>query len=269
MRPLTARRALVTGATSGIGRSVARTLADGGAAVLATGRDPAALDRIRVEHRGIEAVAADLTRAEDQERLLDAAGDLDILVGDAGVGWVGQFADMPLEEIQRIIDLNFTATTLLVRRALPRLRRGGHLVLLSSALAWFSSPPLTVYSATKFAVHGLCRGLRRELIGHGIQVTEVAPGPVSSSFFPRAVSRPAAGTAPDLPMLDPDRVATAVRRALEHPRRPTSRTVPVPRAMGLTRLSELPGASALADLAGVAGRSRLLLRPGPADQSAR
>lgn len=228
---------------------------------MAVGRDTGELEEIS-QIAGVEPVAADLRTREGQALVVERAGAIDGFVNDAGVGWVGLVEDMPPDEIDRIVSVNVLAVMRLTRCLLPLLSRGGHVVNIGSVLGLAASTPLTVYSATKFAVHGFSQALRQELAGRA-HVTEITPGPVDTRFFRRATSRPRAAKVPEFPMMDPSRVASAVVRAMEHPGWPGYRTIAVPRGAGfLARLSTVPGPSAAK--AGVArlARSPAVLKEG-------
>ena len=258
---LQGRRVVVTGATAGIGREITRELARRGASVVAAGRDEGELADLARFGGQVEPFRADVTSGEGQTALVERAGRIHALVNDAGVGWVGLFADMPIEEIETTVSVNLLSLMTLTRRLLPALSDDGHIVNIGSVLGMASSPPLSVYSATKFAVHGFSEGLRVELAGRA-HVTEIQPGPVDTKFFDRATHRPRAAEVPEFPMMAPARVAAAVIRALEHPGRPGYRRIAVPRGFGaLTRLSTVPGPRLLrSGISKVAG-SRLVLRP--------
>lgn len=260
--PLAGRQVVVTGASSGIGRETTRALAAGGATVVAVGRDPTELaTTARGDPRIIPRIA-DLATPEGQAAVFEGLDGIDALVNDAGLGWVGLVEDMPLEEIDRMIAVNVAAVLRLTRLALGQLRPGGHIINIGSSLGRVATPPLTVYSATKFAVHGFSEGLRREVAGRGLYVTEITPGPIKSHFFSRATSRPGAASVPGFPMAPPERVANAVCRALEHPGWPGYRTVSAPRWAALARLGALPGANRLTDAVAAVTRSAAVLRPG-------
>jgi short-subunit dehydrogenase len=130
----------------------------------------------------------------------------------------------------------------LTRLLLPSMlaRGSGAVVMLSSAAAWVSAPPATVYSSSKFAVDGLVEGLRRELRGTGVLVHSVNPGPVATQYLVRTAERspqPGDPDVPDAPGIAPGSVADAV---LEVAASPTSRTRAVPHIVGLTRLAQVP-----------------------------
>jgi short-subunit dehydrogenase len=259
---LTGRRVLVTGASSGIGAEVAKLLAAKGVTVVAVGRDEGELVDLRSARGRIELVQADLRTRDGQSKVVERAGTIHGFVNDAGVGWVGLVEDMPPDEIDRIVSVNVLAVLRLTRCLLPLLVRRGHVVNIGSVLGLAASPPLTVYSATKFAVHGFSQALRQELAGRAY-VTEITPGPVNTRFFSRATSRPEAARVPSFPMVDPARVGKAVVRAMERPGWPGYRTVGVPRGSALAaKVTSLPGPNAARVAASRVARSRLVLRPG-------
>ena len=260
------RRVVVTGGSSGIGRETIRLLAGRGASVLAVGRDGRELAEAGWALPSVETLAADISSAEGQAAVVERSGTIHGLVNDAGAGWVGLFEDMPPDEIERIVSVNLLGLMTLTRRLLPLLDPGGHIVNIGSVLGLAASPPLTVYSATKFGVHGFTEGLRHELTGR-VHVTEIQPGPVDTRFFDRATHRPAAAEVPDFPMMHAARVAAAVVRAMERPGWPGYHRVSVPRGFGtLTRLSTVRGPSIVrSGISRLAG-SRFVLRPQSANR---
>lgn len=258
---LQGRRIVVTGGSSGIGREITRELAGRGAWVVAVGRDEEELAEVGRSGGRIDVIKADIATGEGQEAVVQHAGSVDALVNDAGVGWVGLFQDMPVEEIERTVSVNLLGLMVLTRRLLPLLAHGGHIVNIGSVLGLASSPPLTVYSATKFGVHGFSEGLRDELGGR-THVTEIQPGPIDTRFFERATHRPNAAEVPEFPMIDPVRVAAAAVRALQRPGWPGYRRIAVPRGLGmLTRLSTIRGPSVVRSGISRLAASDLLLRP--------
>lgn len=258
---LEGRRAVVTGASSGIGLQTAKALANRGVAVLAVGRDDAELADLADMGDRVEPLKADISTSEGRSRIVERAGPVDALVNDAGVGWVGLFEDMPVEEIERTVSINLVGLMTLTRRLLPLLSERGHIVNIGSVLGLASSPPLTVYSASKFGVHGFTEGLREELAGR-VYVTEIQPGPVNTKFFGRATHRSKAAAVPEFPMMDPSRVAAAVVRALERPGWPGYRRIAVPRGFGfLTRLSTVRGPSGVRTVIARVTASGVVLRP--------
>jgi NAD(P)-dependent dehydrogenase (short-subunit alcohol dehydrogenase family) len=253
-RALAGRVAVVTGVTAGIGRAVARELLEAGASVVGCARDGERLGLVAAELPGLVAVACDLREPAERAALVRTALDrfarVDVLVHNAGLGYVGAVADMTADDIERVIATNVTALIDLTRLVLPGMhRRGdGDVLVVSSVAAWFRTPPLTAYAASKSAVDGFVEGLRRE-VPRSIRVHSVNPGFVSTEFHARALGMQPREDDPGvrrIPGVQPDVVSGRVLREL---RRGRGRTVAVPRVVGLARLVGLPGISHAVDLA--------------------
>jgi short-subunit dehydrogenase len=186
-------RALVTGASSGIGCALARELAQHGARLLLVARNRQRLDGLAQElsSQGHEAevVCGDLTHdAVRQQAANDAGhrwGGLDLLVNCAGVGASGPFAEASPDRLRQIMEVNFFALAELTRLALPLLRRGMRpmVVNVGSILGHLGLPTMAEYSASKFAVRGLSQALRAELAPVGIDVLLVSPATTATEFF--------------------------------------------------------------------------------------
>lgn len=181
------KAALVTGATSGIGRAIALRFAREGARVAGTGRREERLRRIR--EQGVElAVRADHTREEDNRRVLDQAlstfGGLDILVHSAGViGATGILNTTP-EEWRRVMDINLEAMFDLTRQAAPHLkgRPGASIILLSSVCGSRPYANLLPYCVSKAATEMFTRCVALDLAPFGVRVNAIAPGVVVSEL---------------------------------------------------------------------------------------
>jgi short-subunit dehydrogenase len=225
---LAGTRCLVTGASSGIGRAVARRLAAAGARLAVHGRDGDALAELaggRPEVRTI--LTGDLTRPGVAEAAVaDAAaalGAVDVVVAGAGAGWAGPFADMDMAEAERLVALNLMAPVRLTRAALPGMleRRRGRIVLIGSIAGRVGVPDEAVYAATKAGLAAFADSLRAEVAGSGIGVSLVTPGAVDTPFFDRRGRR----YGRRIPRLvSPERVAGAVLRCVEGGR--AEQTVP-------------------------------------------
>jgi short-subunit dehydrogenase len=182
--------ALVTGASSGIGRASAVRLAAAGARVLAHGRDTARLTELA---RQIDAVplVADLARPDSGDRLaeaaLAAADRVDIVVNNAGVGWAGPLAEMAAGDVDRLVLVNLTAPIALTRALLPQMRdrHAGYLMFVSSIAGRLGVAGESVYSATKGGLDVFAESLRLELAGSGVRVGVLVPGVVQTAFFDR------------------------------------------------------------------------------------
>jgi short-subunit dehydrogenase len=182
---------IVTGASSGIGHSLALAWARRGATVLLTARDEPQLRRVarEVELAGGHALVerADVTREEDRVRIVARArtdtGRIDVLVNNAGRGYHGGVANIDMREIEALFALNVFAPLRLTQLALdPLTRTGGAVVMISSVAGVVAAPGYGAYAASKFALEALSMALRAELVGAGVQVVVVRPGPVDTAF---------------------------------------------------------------------------------------
>jgi short-subunit dehydrogenase len=215
---LAGARALVTGATGGIGGAIARALHARGATVVLSGRREELLDELRA---GLgdraEVVVADLAERDGPARLAESAGAVDVLVANAGLPASGRVEDFDPDEIDRSLDVNLRAPIQLTRALLPgMLERGrGHLVLVSSLSGKVASPRSGLYSATKFGLRGFAAGVREDVEPRGVGVTVVFPGFVSDAGF-------FAESGVKLPLWvgtrTPEQVAAAVVRGIERER---------------------------------------------------
>ncbi|MGI8684958.1 MAG: SDR family NAD(P)-dependent oxidoreductase [Acidimicrobiales bacterium] len=248
---------MVTGASSGIGQATARHLAAKGAHVTAVARSQGPLDALAAASPRITPVVADLTVEAERAALIDGAGAVDVLVNNAGIGWLGLVEEMPADQVQKLFAINVVALIDLTQRVLPGMleRRRGHVVNIASVASWVSVPPLTVYSATKFAVQGFSDGLRREMTGRGVHVSTVNPGPVATRFGARArFEDPRTEHMDDekMPGVPASMVAAAVARAVRMNGLPGYTGIAVPRVLGLSRLGALPGLRLASDAFAVA-----------------
>ena len=234
-QPATPLRALVTGASSGIGRALATELAGRGFSMVVSGRREEALrtlaQTIEKEY-GVVCLPypGDLTAADVRQGLLAEAevklGGLDLLVNNAGCGAIGCVEEIDDEAARRLIDLNFLAPVSLTRGALPLLRRSaaarkrGHrrvlpaVIFVSSIVGLVGTPYYGVYGAAKGAIRLFADSLRAEVAGDGIGVLSVMPGTTETPFFDHLVT---SGRRPRLPKhraLSPQTVARRIVRAL-------------------------------------------------------
>ena len=177
-------RIVVTGASSGIGRAIAIACARRGDTVFASAR------HIESEHANIVAVKGDVTNENDRVRLIETAGEIDVLVNNAGRGYYAPFASIDAHELEDLLRLNVIAPLRLTQLALPALRRSkGTVVMMSSVAGVVSSPKLGAYSASKFALEALAIALRAEVQHDGIAVTVIRPGPVDTPFRENSVTK--------------------------------------------------------------------------------
>ena len=186
---LAGRRALVTGARTGIGRAVALGLADAGADVVLWGRDRDGLSEVAGEVRArgveVETVGADLA---DLDAVAAAADDLatrdqvDVLVNNAGTIRRADAVDTAFEDWRHVVDVDLHATWLLSQRLGAEMvrRRTGAIVQIASLLSFQGGVRVPAYAAAKHAVAGLTKALANEWAGSGVTVNAVAPGYVST-----------------------------------------------------------------------------------------
>lgn len=198
-RNLHGARAIVTGASSGIGRETALELARHGAGLVLIARREDRLqevtDQIAAVGGTVEAVVGDVTDRAVRQRAIDAAreklGGLDVLVNNAGIGAMGLFVDADPDRVRRLMEVNFFATVEMIRLALPLLQQGNCpiVVNVSSILGHRGVPYSSEYAASKFAVQGFSESIRAEFTKLGIDVLVVSPGTTETEFFDRVIER--------------------------------------------------------------------------------
>ncbi|WP_346618378.1 SDR family oxidoreductase [Blastococcus montanus] len=259
MTDLQERVVLVTGGSTGIGRTVVHRLAADGARVVACARDGGRLAEALAGVDRVTGVPADVSSATDRvalvERVVAEHGRLDAVVLNAAIGYAGLVEETPQDAVEAMITTNLTGVVDLARLALPHLlaaaaeRGRADILVTASSAALAQVPPLTVYSATKAGAHGFVKGLRREVTARGVRVHSITPGPVSTEWLVRG--RGAAPVSDEDAEgrlsrgIRPERVAEQVARSLTSY---WSRTVSVPRWMGLARLGEVPPVDRILDM---------------------
>ncbi len=176
-------RALVTGASGGIGLEIARVLAPDHDLVLVA-RSAGKLEALAAELGGARVIAADLSDPAAVGKIAAEVPNTDVLVNNAGVGDFGPFAEADADKTLAMIQLNVTALTALTRQYLPgMLARGSGRVLNVASTASFQPGPLmAVYYTTKAYVLSFTEAIAEEVRGSGVTVTALCPGPTSSGF---------------------------------------------------------------------------------------
>src|SRR6202047_1872246 len=195
-KKLEGKIALVTGGSRGIGAAIAKRLAADGADVAITytkGADAAALVVKEIERAGgkamaIQADAADATAVTDAvEKTVAAYGRLDVLVNNAGTAIPKQFQETTLEELDRVIDINFRGTLIATQAALKHMQDGGRIIMIGSSVGErMVTPGWVLDAATNGAVKMFAQGLSREVGSRGITVNNVQPGPIDTDLNPAA-----------------------------------------------------------------------------------
>ncbi len=196
MAKLSNKTALVTGGSRGIGAAIAKRLAADGASVAITytkGAEAAQSVVKGIEKAGGKAIAiqADATDAQAViaavEKTAATFGRLDVLVNNAGTAIPKPFEEAPLEEIDRMIDINVRGVFIATQAALKHLKDGGRIINIGSCVGErMMTPGLVAYAATKGAVKMFTQGLARELGGRAITVNNIQPGPIDTELNPAA-----------------------------------------------------------------------------------
>jgi NAD(P)-dependent dehydrogenase (short-subunit alcohol dehydrogenase family) len=209
---------LVTGSTSGIGRAAAERFGREGATVIVTGRDETRGREVveAIEATGGEArfIAADLSEPDAAAKLALAAGDVDVLVNNAGIFPFGASHEIPIEQVRAVFDFNVLTPFALVATLVPGMvaRGSGAIVNVSTMVASFGNPGMSAYGASKAALELLTKAWAAEYGPHGIRVNTVAPGPTRTPGTAGAgdLIDTLAGTLPLRRPADPDEIANAI-----------------------------------------------------------
>lgn len=246
--------ALITGASAGIGRELARQLAGRADALILVARREERLAQLRAElttqHPKLKVALhrTDLAKAEEVDELVrwleSEKFPIDLLVNNAGLGDLGEFATADPEKIDKMMLVNMVALTRLTRALLPAMiaQRRGAILNVSSSASFLPIPNFAVYAATKAYVTSFSEALRGELSGSGVGVTALCPGPVKTEFTDVARRQGEAGELPGmgLAQVSVETVAKAAWHGVEH-----NRPIVIPGAvmklgMTLVRLTPMP-----------------------------
>ena len=229
--PASPQVALITGASSGIGRATAIELAGRGARLVLVARGRESLDEaaLEVHAAGAEAVLvrpADVTDEDAIRVAVDDAvaefGRLDVVVHAAQVMAYGRIEDVPREVYEQVVDVALHGTAVVARAALPLFRKqgAGHLVVVNSLLGNIAAPLMGSYVAAKWGQLGLIRVLQQETRDEpGISVSAVQPGGVDTPIYVQGATWTGSTGRPPPPVYSPQRVARAVLSTLDRPRR--------------------------------------------------
>ena len=265
---LSGSRALLTGATGGLGRAIAEALAAQGATVLLSGRKREALEELAaaLPGEGHAVLPADLGEPEAAAELAaaaSAAGPVDVLVANAGLPGAGWLPDFSEEDVTRTLRVNLEAPMLLARALFPPMveRGSGALVFVSSLSGKAASPRTALYNATKFGLRGFAFGLRTDLVPRGVGVSVVSPGFIrDAGMFAKSGAKtpPLTGTA------TPEQVGAAVLRAIR--KNPTEISVAPPLTRALTHVGMIsPAISSRVQSAPVGQRAAEAVAAGHAE----
>jgi short-subunit dehydrogenase len=213
---LEGKTVLLTGATGGLGRAMGAALADRSAALVLSSRKEEELGELvaTLPGAGHRAIVTDLAEDGAALRLLDDAGEIDVLVANAGLPASGRLDGFSQDEIGRALRVNLESPVRMARQLLPtwQQRGSGHFVFVSSISGFVSTPRASLYAATKFGLRGFALNLREDLRGSGIGVSVITPGAIrEAGMFAESGAKapPGVGTG------TPQQVASAVVRAIE------------------------------------------------------
>ncbi|MEU7764365.1 SDR family oxidoreductase [Nocardia sp. NPDC049190] len=187
------RVAVVTGASSGIGRATAVALVERGYRVIGTSRDP---DTITAAVSGVEYRALDLTEKASVDAFVAGLDQVDVLVNNAGESQAGPLAELPRDAVERLFQLNVLGPVALTQALLPGMRERGYgrVVMVGSMLASFPMPYRSSYVATKAALRGFAVAARFEESVFGVWITAVEPGQVDTGLRDRRTKYLAEGS---------------------------------------------------------------------------
>ena len=216
---LAGKTVLLTGATGGLGRAIAAALAGRGGSVVLSSRRSEELERLAASlpGSGHRVVVADLAESGAPERLTAEAGEVDILVANAGLPASGLVDDYTGDQVERAVRVNLEAPIQLTRILLPAMqsRDSGHLVFMSSVAARAPTAGQAIYVATKAGLRGFVLSLRQDLWGTGVGASLVSPGFVrDAGMFADTGAKPP----PGMGTKPPEDVAAAVVTAIERDR---------------------------------------------------
>jgi short-subunit dehydrogenase len=213
---LSGRKALLTGATGGLGRAIAHALAERGAQVALSARKQEALEELAAElpGNGHTVLPADLADPEAAEGLAAEAAGTEILIANAGLPAAGKIDDFTPDQVKRALRVNLEAPMLMARALYPSMIESGsgHLVFVASLSGKAASPRSSIYNATKFGLRGFALGLRGDLAPKNVGVSIVSPGFIrEAGMFADAGSKPP----PGMGTATPEQVGKATVRAIE------------------------------------------------------
>jgi len=218
---LKGKTAVITGASSGIGRAAALEFGRRGANLVLAARRGEPLDEVArlCRERGVECkpIVADIAVREDCRRLIDAAGRVDILVNNAGFAIFDAIENAKPEDLEQMMRTNYFGAVWCTQAALPAMlsRAEGTIVNVSSIAGLMGYARMGGYCATKFAMIGFSEALRDEVLGRGVRVAMICPGTVDTNFFVKAERGKMPGASRLILAIKPERVAKAICDAAE------------------------------------------------------
>ena len=176
---------LITGAGSGFGKGAAIALAKKGHKVIATTETVEQADAMRNEAPQLQVEKLDITSSDDIAKA--AKFEVDVLINNAGAGQTGPLADVPMQRVRNLFEVNVFGTLAITQAILPKMaaRGNGRIIIVSSIAGVLAGPSFGPYSMTKHALEAMGKTLRAELASSGIDVTLINPGPYNTGFNDR------------------------------------------------------------------------------------
>lgn len=187
---------LITGCSTGFGRSLAQAVLQHGDRLIATARKPEQLqDLVSQYPDNVKAIRLDVTNLNEVQAAVKAAIEafeqVDVLVNNAGYGLIGALEEVSEEQIRRNFETNFFGALNMIRAILPVMRQqqSGHIINMSAIAGFNNELGFSIYGSAKFALEGVSEALRGEVAPLGIKVTIVEPGPFRTDFIGRSLER--------------------------------------------------------------------------------
>lgn len=180
---------LITGASQGLGLLTVKYLLAKDQTVIATTRDRNTFDTTLLENAKLTVVSLDITKEQDVkkvvQKIINEHGKIDVLINNAGYGFLGAVEEASSEEIEKVFSVNVMGTFNLLRYVLPFMRKekNGHIINFSSASGLVSASGFGIYNASKYAIEGLTEALKLDVEGLGIKVTLIEPGAFRTNFL--------------------------------------------------------------------------------------
>jgi NAD(P)-dependent dehydrogenase (short-subunit alcohol dehydrogenase family) len=212
------KRALITGASRGIGRATAVSLVSEGYHIILHGRDEAALfetSKMVAEKGGTaEAIKADLSQPGAIDSMMEILGEkpLDLLINNAGIALTSPLMDISLDQWQKTFAVNVTAPFLLTQKCVPLMSEGSSVVNVLSTAARHPFPNWSTYCMSKYALEGFSQSIKAELRGQGIRVINIYPASTDTDIWEQIP-----GDWPRDKMMKPEDVAESIRYAVTQP----------------------------------------------------
>ncbi len=222
---------VITGASSGVGATIAKVLSKEGAILILTARSLEKLEiissDIKCEH---EIYHMDVTSSNEVYKVIEDVlvkyGRIDILINNAGFGLFDYFVDASISDYEEMIDTNYMGMIRCTKALLPSMliNKSGHIINIASVAGKIATAKAAGYSATKFAMIGFSNALRQELKNTGVYVSTINPGPIDTPFFEKA--DPSGNYVSNIKkfILSPDRVADEVLKVIENKK--NDKTIP-------------------------------------------